>query len=264
MNDSPGQDLVSRLLDPLASLPSPTEPLSPTDALITRISESLFRVSPDLFVLLGNEPKSTHSGRCPLDPTAPDTIQVPCASNLDKRLALLNNSDTCETPEIRLESDPASPSPPPSSAAAALASRRRGHPTTLLPSKAYNAPPAHRAHLSALLRLLYLHNTLNPAVQSPHVPWLLVPLYSTLAGETDEDDVSHVEADTFWVFEALVGEIAEMEEEEGGKIWTRKLSERIKWADGELATSLVRVFFLGTCVCALAVLESLVNISPFP
>ncbi|KAH0826917.1 regulator of Vps4 activity in the MVB pathway-domain-containing protein [Lanmaoa asiatica] len=241
--DSTRQDLVRRLLGPLASLPSPTDPLSPTNALLTRISDSLFRVSPDLFVLLGNEPKSTHSGQCPLDPTAPDTIYIPCASNLDKRLALLKgNSDTCETPEIRLESDrnggsdPTSPPSSPSSAATTLASRRQRHPTTLLPSKAYDAPPVHRAHLSALLRLLYLHSTLNPAVQSPYVPWLLVPLYSALVGETDEDDVAHAEADTFWVFEALVGEIAEMEEEEGGKIWTRKLSERIKWADGELAT----------------------------
>ena len=204
-----------------------------------------------MFALLENEPKSTLSGKCPLDPTAPDSIHISCASNLDKRLSLLKgDSDVGETPEIRLEtifnsSDPASPPPPPpSSPAKTLAPRRQRHPTTLLPSKAYNAPPAHRAHLSALLRLLYLHNTLNPAVQSPHVPWLLVPLYSAIAGETDEDDVAHAEADTFWVFEALVGEIAEMEEEEGGKIWTGKLSERIRWADGDLATSLVRVYFI--------------------
>lgn len=72
---------------------------------------------------------------------------------------------------------------------------------------------------------------------------MLVPLYSALVGETNEDDVAHAEADTFWVFEALVGEIAEMEEEDGGKIWTRKLSERIKWADAELASSIVRVSF---------------------
>ena len=185
-----------------------------------------------------------------MDPTAPDNIRISCASNLDKRLLLLKGDDeACETPEIRLESDlhssdPVSPPPPPSSAGTTLASRRQRQPTTLLPSKAYDAPPAHRAHISALLRLLYIHNTLNPAVQSPHVPWLLVPLYSALVGETNEDDVAHAEADTFWVFEALVGEIAEMEEEEGGKVWTRKLSERLRWADGDLATSLVRVCFI--------------------
>ena len=56
---------------------------------------------------------------------------------------------------------------------------------------------------------------LNPAVQSPCIPWLLVPLYSALVGETDPEDVAHAEADTFCVFEALVGEIAKMGEEEG-------------------------------------------------
>jgi hypothetical protein len=226
-----------------------------------------------LFVLLGNEPKSTLSGKCPLDPAAPDSIHISCASNLDKRLSLLKgDSDTYETPEIRLEtafngSDPASPPPPPSSAATTFTSRRQRRPTTLLPSKAYNAPPAHRGHLSALLRLLYLHSTLNPAVQSPHVPWLLVPLYSAIVGETDEDDVAHAEADTFWVFEALVGEIGEMEEEEGGKIWTRKLSERIRWADGDLAASLVRVCFIPFFPERALVHSSsfgVTNASPFP
>lgn len=244
----PWQDLVRRLLAPLASLPSPIDPLSSTDALLARISDALFRVSPDSFSFLGNEPKNTHSSKCPLDPTAPDAIRIACASNIDKRLALLKgDDDVCETPEIRLESDlnggPDSTSSP-SSTATTFASRRQRCPTTLLPSKAYNAPPAHRAHLSALLRLLYIHSSLNPAVQSPHVPWLLVPLYSALVGETDEDAAAHAEADTFWVFEALVGEIAEMEEEDGGKVWRQKLSERVKWADRELAASLVRVFHL--------------------
>ncbi|KAG9313346.1 hypothetical protein JVU11DRAFT_5653 [Chiua virens] len=180
--------------------------------------------------------KSTQ--KCPLDPSAPEDIRISCASNLDKRLALLRgDSDTCDTPEIRLESE-LNGSADPSSPSSSTGIRRQHRPTTLLPSKAYNAPPAHRAHLSSLLRLLYLHSTLNPAVQSPHVPWLLVPLYSALVGETDEDEVAHAEADTFWVFEALVGEIAELEEEDGGKIWRRKLSERIKWVDGDLATQL--------------------------
>ena len=44
-----------------------------------------------------------------------------------------------------------------------------------------------------------------------------------------------------WVSETLVGEIAEMEEAGGGKVWTRKC---LRWADGELATSLVRAYFI--------------------
>jgi hypothetical protein len=82
---------------------------------------------------------------------------------------------------------------------------------------------------------------LNPANQSPHIPSLLVSLYSAFVGDI-ESEVAHAEADTFWVFEALVGEVGEMEEEEGAKVWMRKLSERIGWADGELAASLVSSF----------------------
>ena len=78
-------------------------------------------------------------------------------------------------------------------------------------------------------------------------------------GETNEDDVAHAEADTFWVFEALVGEIAEMEEEDGGKIWTRKLSERIKWADAELASSIVRVSFRSRVLWMCCMSTSLTN-----
>ena len=44
-----------------------------------------------------------------------------------------------------------------------------------------------------------------------------------------------------WVSETLVGEIAEMEEEEGGKVWMQKC---LRWADGELAMSLVRAYFI--------------------
>jgi hypothetical protein len=77
---------------------------------------------------------------------------------------------------------------------------------------------------------------------SPHVPSLLIPLYSILIQETDPKDTAHVEADTFWVFEAMIGEFSELEDEEGGNIWMKKLSERLLWADEELSTNLVRAW----------------------
>ncbi|KAF9218303.1 hypothetical protein BS17DRAFT_742369, partial [Gyrodon lividus] len=234
-------DLVRRLLTPLASLPPPIHPLTPTDAIISNIFESLSRLSPDLCVLLENEPESAGSGICPLDPSAPDVIRIECASNLDTRLDLIKGESdiSCETPEIRLEPEAQAHSDPPSPPATeSLVSRRHRIPTTLLSSKKYTVPPLYRTHLSALMRLLYLHSILNPANQSPHVPSLLVSLYSALVGEVETSEVAHAEADTFWIFEALVGEVGEMEEAEGGKIWMRKLSERIGWADGELAASL--------------------------
>ncbi|KIJ59199.1 hypothetical protein HYDPIDRAFT_118790 [Hydnomerulius pinastri MD-312] len=244
-------DLVRRVLDPLTSLPPPTTPLSPTDTTISAISESLFRLPPDLFSMLEGEPGSASPRISPLDLSAPDDVRIDCALNLDKRLELIRaeNDDGSPTgiPEIRLE--PEAHSPPASSSTStftvpstpdpsSLSARRPNAPTTLLHSRPYSTPPAHHTHLTALHRLLYLHSALNPANQSPHIPSLLVPLYSALVGEVERAEVAHAEADTFWLFEALVGEVGEMEEQEGGKVWMKRFSERVGWADGELADSL--------------------------
>jgi len=133
------------------------------------------------------------------------------------------------TPEIRLE---AHAPPAPETLTGSL-------PGTLLSAKDYNISGAHQKHMSALLRLLYLHLCLNPLNHSPHIPSLLIPLYSVLIRETEPKDAAHVEADTFWVFEAMIGEFSELEDE-GGNIWMKKLSERLEWADEELSTNLVK------------------------
>jgi hypothetical protein len=38
----------------------------------------------------------------------------------------------------------------------------------------------------------------------------------------------------------MVGEFAELEDEEDGNLWMKKFGERVTWADGELAATLVR------------------------
>jgi hypothetical protein len=68
---------------------------------------------------------------------------------------------------------------------------------------------------------------------------LLIPLYSVLLQEVESPDVAHVEADTFWLFEAMVGEFAELEDDEGGNGWMRRFSDRLAWADPELSADLV-------------------------
>jgi hypothetical protein len=70
---------------------------------------------------------------------------------------------------------------------------------------------------------------------------LLIPLYSVLHQEVESPDVAHVEADTFWLFESMVGEFAELEDEEGGNDWMRRFSGRLQWADPELSADLVSV-----------------------
>ncbi len=108
-------------------------------------------------------------------------------------------------------------------------------PTTLLPSRAYSAAGAHPKHASALLRLLYIHSCLNPANSAPHIASLLVPVYSTFMEEVEPQDLAHIEADTFWLFETVVGEFSELEDVESCNVWMQKLGERLLWADTELA-----------------------------
>jgi hypothetical protein len=62
----------------------------------------------------------------------------------------------------------------------------------------------------------------------------------------DPKDVAHVEADTFWVFEAMIGEFSELEDEEGGNIWMKKLGDRLAWADAELSANLVGIYQCST------------------
>ncbi|KAI0673046.1 regulator of Vps4 activity in the MVB pathway-domain-containing protein [Trametes maxima] len=261
-------DLVRRLLEPLAELPDPTEPLDRTDQSILDVSNELSTVPRSLLASLEEEPEPCP--QCPLDDAAPEDLKISCAGYLDVRLKLIRSRDSGEAgssssdrpeirldtaPEIRLEATPevrleeASPTKTrPSEQADAQdtpeislsvpdspKSTHSGLSTTLLPSRPYSVLGAHPKHYSALLRLLYIHSCLNPANRSPQIASLLVPIYAALVEEVDEVDLPHVEADVFWVFESMVGEFAELEDEQNGAIWVRKLSERLRWADAELA-----------------------------
>ncbi|KAI8998478.1 regulator of Vps4 activity in the MVB pathway-domain-containing protein [Trametes punicea] len=259
-------DLVRRLLEPLDDLPEPTGPLAPTDQAILDVSNELSTVPRSLLVSLEEEPEPCP--QCPLDERAPDEIRIPCAANVDVRLKIIRSKQAGEsapshdapeirldtTPEIRLDSTPevrleeASPTKTRRNEHSTLdqslsvpnspSSTHSGISTTLLPSRPYSTMGAHPKHYSSLLRLLYIHSCLNPANRSPQIASLLVPIYTALVEEVDEPDLPHIEADTFWVFESMIGEFAELEDEQNGAVWVQKLSERLRWADAELADDL--------------------------
>ncbi|KAI0831488.1 regulator of Vps4 activity in the MVB pathway-domain-containing protein [Trametes gibbosa] len=259
-------DLVRRLLEPLASLSEPTEPLSPTDQAIIDVSNELSTVPRSLMASLEDEPEPC--SRCPFDDTAPEDVKISCATNVESRLRIIRSNDSGGpsspsgdmpeirldtsadnldiTPEVRLEeasptknkpSDQDNKETPEISLSVpdSPGSTHSGLSTTLLPSRSYSAVGAHPKHYSALLRLLYIHSRLNPANRSPQIASLLVPIYAALVEEVDDADVPHVEADVFWVFESMVGEFAELEDDQNGVVWVQKLSERLRWADAELA-----------------------------
>jgi hypothetical protein len=222
---------VRRLLEPFTNLPPPTSPPAPLDAALTSAIKDLFRVPAALFSGIEEEPESFEA--CPLDPSADEKIKISCAANLDIRLAAIHrdDDDSQGLPEIRLD-DEADVIPE-------INVVSPGAHRTIFPSHSFNIGNAHAKHASALIRLLYIHSCLNPANHSPHMASLLIPIYSVLLREVETPDVAHVEADTFWLFEAMVGEFAELEDEEGGNEWMRRFSGRLEWADPELSVDLV-------------------------
>lgn len=223
------------MLTPITSLPPPLTPLSHTDATLLQVSESLLRLPPELFSLLKDETES--NDLCPFDATAKGSVKLDCAHNLDRRLEHIrkasNKHVTLGIPGITLAEPPdaSSPDSPPDS-------EEDTHKTLLQP-KLSDATLMHQKHHSALIRLLYLHACLNPVNQAPHTPALLVPLYSAVTRELEPAEAAHAEADTFWLFEALIGELVEFEDEEGGHLWARRFSDKLTAVDEELAMDLV-------------------------
>ncbi|KAG6818204.1 hypothetical protein H0H87_000109 [Tephrocybe sp. NHM501043] len=238
-------DLTRRLLDPLSTLPLSTSTTDSVDVSLLNVSEQLSAIPFVLFGELVHAPGSFDS--CPLDETANDRIRLKSANILDTRLGTIRTTETANlspaswafgtrpdsakiAPEISLSSPDMN------------GEELNGSTTTLLSSsKPWAANIIHPKHLSALRRLLYLHASINPGNISPHIASLLVPLYTACNQEVVPEDLAHAEADTFWLFEAMVGEFSELEDEEGGSIWMKRFSERLAWADSDLFNTLGRI-----------------------
>ncbi|KAF8078057.1 regulator of Vps4 activity in the MVB pathway-domain-containing protein [Lyophyllum atratum] len=234
-------DLVRRLVDPFSALPPAVEIPTRLDAKLLDVSKLLSTIPSTLFGSLANAPQSFET--CPLDENAPDQIRIIHARSLDVRLNSLQGRDISEqyrdvatTPDLRLAPEAkGTPEISLSSPDASLAEGYDGY-TTLLSSKSV-ASNVHPRQSSALLRLLYLHASINPGNLSPHIPSLLVPLFAVLNQEVIAEDLAHAEADTFWLFEAIVGEFSELLDE-GENVWMKRFSERLAWADLDLSNDL--------------------------
>lgn len=169
-------------------------------------------------------------------------MKIVYARELETRLKLIldranETSTTNPTPEIRLESD-INTTPGISLTNFDSSNVEDKTSTTLLASRECLFGNAHPQHCSALLRLLYLHNAINPGSPSYHTASILVPLYSALNQEVDIEEIPHVEADTFWLLEAVLAELSGLEEDDGN-LWMKVFSERLAWADFEFSADLV-------------------------
>jgi hypothetical protein len=226
---------VKRLLQPFADLQEPTFPLTPLDTSLQAVAHELSRIPSNLFDALQAPLEEVPA--CPLDDSAPDQIRIECRNSLNQRLKDLELYIARTNPS-QLMKDTDIPT---------ISLSGPGSPTTtndltsedIVTSELYRPGKAHPSHASSLLRLLYLHTSINPGNASPHIPSLLVPLYSVVCQEADADELAHVEADTFWLFEALIGEFSELEDEADGNLWMKKLGERVRWSDSDLYEKLV-------------------------
>lgn len=189
--------------------------------------KDLFRVPHELFAGLGEAPDPAPA--CPLDGSAPEDSRIPFASILDARL---NAMQTTKTGPL------AGDAPPSISITSEEGEENDDNGADGATSRAFSTGGAHPTHASALVRLLYVHSALNPAKRSPHLASVLLPLYAVMLREIEPADLAHAEADTFWAFEAVVGDFAELEDEEGGAEWMAKFGGRVTWADPELAGDL--------------------------
>ena len=200
--------------------------------------KQLYGLPRDFYAMLENEPESLSP--CPLNEGGCDEE---IALLLDSRLLTLDGQSNHgpPIPEIRLELH-SEETDTTTATDDTIAVEVPAMSTTLIPSRKCMFGYAHPKHCSALLRLLYFHMTINPGNISPHLSSLLVPLYSVLMQEVDTEDLAHVEADTFWLFEAMLAELLGLEDD-SGKDWMEKFSERLAWADNELFVHLVNRFF---------------------
>ncbi|THH29641.1 hypothetical protein EUX98_g4555 [Antrodiella citrinella] len=248
-------DLVRRLLEPFDSVPPPTTPLHPTDASLVNASNDLSNVPSGLLANLDEEPEA--SSICPLDPVAPEDIKIACAGALDDRLLLIKGAESPDletaddaTPEIRLEGTPeirleGADDVPSESSIPQLRLETSGssspdgdHLNPSTPEISLSAPDTPTSTHSVLTTLLPSKAYTVAANRAPQVAALLVPIYTALADEADSDDLAHIEADAFWLFEVVVSEFADLEDPELSTGWLQKLGDRLGWADVELAENL--------------------------
>lgn len=230
-------------------------PHSASDKTILGLVDSLTRVPAYLFH--GLEDEIEQSPSCPIHESASADVKIDCTFALDARLQLIqaeasageNEASFVSTPEIRLDFGSAPSSPQEDYFDLSKAAQGDApQPKTIslsnaLAPKAFRSISAHPSRVSALLRLLYIHKSLNPGAESPHLASLLVPLYAVMNQEVELAEVAHAEADSFWLFEALIGEVSELEEAEGGLVWMKKFRERVALVDNELLEDLVSTCF---------------------
>ncbi|PPR02198.1 hypothetical protein CVT24_011425 [Panaeolus cyanescens] len=222
-------ELVQRLLKPFSALSDRPDSRQLDDTLST-VFKALSGLHGDAYAMLEDQPEGSELS--PLDDKAPEEIRISVARALDDRITALQKKDThsghpAVTPEIRLDEVPGISL---TAADTIELDDDAASAKTLLASRQCMFGNAHPVHCSALLRLLYLHYSINPGNVSPHSAAILVPIYTVMVQELEPEDLAHAEADAFWIFESVTAELAGLEDD-GGALWMQQLSDRVSVID---------------------------------
>ncbi|KIM31624.1 hypothetical protein M408DRAFT_235890 [Serendipita vermifera MAFF 305830] len=247
----------------LATLSSAPPPLDGSSTLSTQ-DKALVQFSKDVEALPGSIRDALLHCTVPSEPASTDDSQD--ARHTDavlSRIHVIKNRNrsaagstqiTPLIPTITLDDPPTSPFSP----TAFYTSQEPSPPvpTILLSSSSTS--------INILLRLLYIHSMLHSshatslgppsslaaifaviltlALQAQATPseTLLSPVEETNKAEP-LDPLIQIEADVFWMVEAIVGNTRELLDggEEGDEIWSRRFSNVVRWADNELWMDLV-------------------------
>jgi hypothetical protein len=95
----------------------------------------------------------------------------------------------------------------------------------------------------ALLRILCVHSSAHPS-QSLSTPVIATTIYSCLSRDVDSDSLQHLEADTFWMLQEMMGETSDLQDEAEVQNWMDRISSRLKEVDDELWDTLVFLLLL--------------------
>lgn len=296
-------DLATQFLDEVERMPEPTYPLSTKDKLLDTIAKDVSRTQPRVPFFRSLIEPSALSPLSPLphgfvlsedDEEGTNIPQrIESAAALFERLEMIQKAlrppmpsrksslapsdgslDAPTTPQIRLSSSieeeehssdgegskKAEVSGPPSVSVTSPTS-----PTGVELLASHALPKPTPKHSQILLRILYLFS-----VTHQHQPYtqglneLLAPLYLALCMDLDEKEAVHAEADAFWLFSEMIGEVGAVVGEPGDwrspspgeaalpvpggsgaaqngvKGAMAELSARLKWADLQLWEDLVR------------------------
>ncbi|KAH7107531.1 regulator of Vps4 activity in the MVB pathway-domain-containing protein [Auriculariales sp. MPI-PUGE-AT-0066] len=208
-------DLARRLLTRLQTLPAPASPLSTEDVALLSISRAL----PGLLPAPLSHP--IVSPLNPFDSSAPEETRITTRDEVDRRAWMIANRHLISRPQppaIQVNGDDKE-----------------------IPLISLTAPPSSTSEASPstpLLRLMYIYTCLHPSTPPSQLPNVLIPLYTTLAETTDETDLAHVEADSFWLLEEVSAEFGDLWTDEGCDRWRNTIAKRLTWVDPDLYAAL--------------------------